>query len=182
MAAVNPAPAAPIARFEFGAGPLRGSELVLYRTSLVHRGGVELETLQLAAIAALRVAFARDLRRLSWGIALVIGALVFLAIAGPLGSWAVQAVADLNAAGGQGIGRALISFFRVVEALATALPVVALACALGGAFLIVRGWQGTTTLTLNFGTFERSYAARGRDSLLLDFADRLSSRLMSPER
>jgi hypothetical protein len=148
----------------------------------VHRGGVELETLQLAAIAALRVAFARDFRRLGWGIALAVGALLFLAIAGPLASWAVQAVADLNTAGGQGVGRALIGFFRVVEAIATALPVVALGCALGGAFLIVRGWQGTTTLTLNFGAFERSYAARGRDSLLLDFADRLSARLMSPER
>ena len=174
--------AAPIARFEFGAGPLRGSELVLYRISLVHRGGVELETLQLAAIAALRVAFARDSRRLGWGIALVIAALLFLAIAGPLGAWSAHAVADLTSAGGQGVGRALISFFRVVEALASFLPVLALACALGGAFLIVRGWQGMTTLTLNFGAFERSYAARGRDPLLLDFADRLSARLMSPER
>ena len=174
--------AAPIARFEFGAGPLRGSELVLYRTSLVHRGGVELETLQIGAIAALRVAFARDMRRLAWGIALVIGALLFLVISNPLASWSAGAVAELTAANNPGIGRALISFFRVVEALASALPVAALLCALGGAFLIVRGWQGMTTLTLSFGAFERSYAARGRDPLLLDFADRLSARLMSPDR
>lgn len=173
---------APIARFEFGTGPRRGSELVLYRTSLVHRGGVELETLQIAAIAALRVAFARDSRRLGWGIALVVAALVFLALSGPLASWSAQAAADLTAAGGQGVGKALISFFRVVEAGANLLPVVALACALGGAFLIVRGWQGTTTLTLSFGAFERAYEARGRDSLLLDFADRVSARLMSPDR
>ena len=174
--------AAPIARFEFGAGPLRGSELVLYRTSLVHRGGVELETLQIGAIAALRVAFARDLRRFGWGIALVVAALIFLAISGPLASWSAQAVADLTAAGQPGVGRALISFFRVLEALASGLPVAALAFVLGGAFLIVRGWQGHTTLTLSFGAFERAYAARGRDPLLLDFADRLSARLMSPER
>jgi len=174
--------AAPIARFEFGAGPLRGSELVLYRTSLVHRGGVELETLQLSAIAALRIGFARDTRRFGWGIALVIGALLVLAIAAPLGAWAAQAVADLGASGGQGVGRMLIGFFRAVEAIAALLPVLALAAALGGAFLIVRGWQGTTTLTLSFGAFERSYAARGRDPLLLDFADRLGARLMSPER
>ena len=173
---------APIARFEFGAGPLRGSELVLYRTSLVHRGGVELETLQLASIAALRVAFARDTRRFGWGIALVIGALLFLAVAGPLASWGAQGVAEIAASGGQGIARLLVGFFRVVEGIATTLPVLALGCALGGAFLIVRGWQGTTTLTVNFGAFERSYAARGRDPLLLDFADRLSARLMSPER
>jgi len=174
--------AAPIARFEFGAGPLRGSELVLYRTSLVHRGGVELETLQLAAIAALRVAFSRDSRRFGWGIALVVGALFILVIAGPLAAWSAQAAADLTATGSPGVGRALVSLFRVVEAIATFLPVAAIACALCGAFLIVRGWQGHTTLTLTFGAFERAYAARGRDSLLLDFADRLSARLMSRER
>jgi len=123
--------AAPIARFEFGAGPLRGGELVLYRTSLVHRGGVELETLQLSAIAALRVGFARDTRRFGWGIALVIGALLVLAIAAPLGAWSAQAVADLGASGGQGVGRVLIGFFRAVEAIAALLPVFALAAALG---------------------------------------------------
>lgn len=173
---------APVARFEFGAGPLRGSELVLYRTSLVHRGGVELETLQLSAIAALRIAFSRDSRRLGWGIALVLGALLLLAIAAPLESWAAQAIADLTATGNSGVGRALIGVFRVLQAIATFLPVAALVSALGGALLIVRGWQGSTTLTLSFGAFERAYAARGRDSLLLDFADRLSARMMSPER
>jgi hypothetical protein len=182
MAAVNPAPVAPLARFEFGTGPLRGSELVLYRTSLVHRGKVELETLQLAAIAALRVAFARDTRGLGWGIGLIVAALLFLVISGPVASSAAHAVADLTSAGGQGVARALISFFRVIEAIGSFLPVVALLCAVGGAALIVRGWQGSTTLTLNFAGFERSYAARGRDPLLLDFADALSARLMSPER
>jgi hypothetical protein len=171
---------APIARFEFGAGPLRGSELVLYRTSLVHRGGVELETLQLASIAALRVAFARDGRRLGWGIALIVVALLFLLVSAPLASLGAQQAADTAAAGG--VGKLLIGFFHAVEAIATVLPVLALGCALGGAFLVVRGWQGTTTLTVSFGAFERSYAARGRDPLLLDFADRLSARLMSPER
>ena len=171
--------AAPIARFEFGAGPLRGSELVLYRSSLVHRGGVELETLQISAIAALRVAFSRDARLLGWGIALVAAALLFLAVSAPLASLAGGAAADI---GTQGVGRLLIGFLRTVEAIATFLPVAALLCALGGAFLIVRGWQGHTTLTLSFGAFERAYAARGRDPLLLDFADRLSARLMSPER
>jgi len=171
---------APIARFEFGAGPLRGSELVLYRTSLVHRGGVELETLQLASIAALRVAFSRDNRLLAWGIVLVIAALLFLVVSGPLASLSAQAGAEVTT--GQGVARVLTAFFRIVEAFANFLPVAALGCALGGTFLIVRGWQGHTMLTISFGAFERSYAARGRDPLLLDFADRLSARLMSPER
>jgi hypothetical protein len=174
--------AAPIARFEFGTGPLRGSELVLYRTSLVHRGGAELETLQIAAIAALRVAFARDTWRLAWGIALVVVALLFLAVSGPLASLSAREAAEFGTTGAQGIGRILVSFLRLVEVIANLLPVGALACALGGTFLIVRGWQGHTTITLSFGGFERCYAARGRDPLLLDFADRLSARLMSPER
>jgi len=143
---------------------------------------LKLETLQLSAVAALRVAFSRDSRRFGWGIALVIGALFLLAISAPLASWSAHAVADLTASGNPGVGRALVSFFRVLEAFATFLPVAALACALGGTFLIVRGWQGHTTLTLSFGAFERVYAARGRDPLLLDFADRLSARMMSPER
>ena len=171
--------AAPIARFEFGAGQLRGGELVLYRTSLVHRSGVELETLQLSAVAALRVAFSRDERRLGWGIALFVIALLFLAVSAPLASSAAQWGAETGTAGVAGLLRNVL---RAIEVFATFLPVLALASALGGAFLIVRGWQGCTTLTLSFGGFERVYAARGRDSLLLDFADRLSARMMSPER
>lgn len=171
--------AAPVARFEFGTGPLRGSELVLYRHSLVHRGGVELETLQIAAIAALRVAFSRDRQLIGWGIALVVIALLFLAVSSPLASLAGGSAAEITT---QGVGRLLVGFLRVVEAIASALPVAALLSTLGGAFLIVRGWQGHTTLTLSFGAFERCYAARGRDPLLLDFADRLGARLMSPDR
>lgn len=173
---------APIARFEFGSGALRGSELVLYRSCLVHRGTGELETLPLSGIASLRIAFERDSRRLNWGIALVVAALLLLAVSGPLAAGAAHAVADLTAAGGQGVARALIGFFRVVEAIAAFLPVAALAGALGGAFLIVRGWQGSTSLTFNVGGFERVYAARGRDALLLDFADAVSARLMAPDR
>lgn len=172
--------AAPVARFEFGAGPLRGSELVLYRTALVHRGGGELETLRIAALAALRVAFARDARRLGWGIALVVIALLLLLVSAPLASFAAQQAAEIAAGGG--VGRLLVGVLRALEAFATFLPVLALGGALGGSYLIVRGWQGTTTLTLSFGGFERAYAARGRDPLLLDFADRLGARLLSPEQ
>jgi len=172
----------PIARFEFASGSLRGTQLTLYRSCLVHRGGSELETLPLAAIASLRVAFERDNRKLGWGAALVVLALLLLAIAAPLSGLASQAVADLTAAGGQGVARALVSFFRLLEALASLLPVLALACALGGAALAVRGWQGATTLALGLSGFERVYASRGRDTLLLDFAESVSERLMVLER
>lgn len=171
-----------MARFEFASGELRGTQLTLYRSCLVHRGGAELETLPLAAIASLRVAFERDDRKLGWGAGLVVLALVLLAIAAPLSGLASHAVADLTAAGGQGVARALVSFFHLLEALASLLPVLALACALGGAALAVRGWQGATVLTLGLSGFERAYASRGRDALLLDFAEAVNERLMVLER
>jgi hypothetical protein len=171
-----------IARFEFAAGGLRGSELTLYRSCLVHRGSGHMETMPLSGIASMRVAFERDGRQLGWGTGLVLAALICVAISGPIGSAATQAAADLASPGGQGIARALIGFFRVVEAIAHFLPVVALGGALGGAFLIVRGWQGGTTLTVNVAGYERSYPARGRDALLLDFADAVSARLIAPDR
>jgi hypothetical protein len=46
----------------------------------------------------------------------------------------------------------------------------------------VRGWQGATLLTLGLSGFERVYASRGRDALLLDFAEAVSERLMVLER
>jgi len=146
----------------------------------VHRGAGEIETVPLAAIASLRVAFERDTRKLGWGITVALVALVLLAVAGPLSTFAGHAVADLTSAGGQGVARALISFFRVLEALATFLPVIALACALGAAALIVRGWQGSTTLSVLVGGTERVFPARGRDARLLDFAERVGDRLMAP--
>ncbi|HEX7053587.1 MAG TPA: hypothetical protein VF211_06580 [Burkholderiales bacterium] len=175
------APAA-LTRFEFTSGPQRGSHLALYPRCLVHRSESQLETVPLAAIAALRVAFQRDGRKLGWGVALVLIALLLLAIAGPLGSVASQSATDMASAGTQGVARALYGFFRFVEGLAALLPAAALACALGGAALGIYGWRGTTTLTLTLGGGERVYRVRGRDTLLLDFAEMVSERLAALAR
>src|SRR5205807_1388713 len=82
--------------------------------------GAHLETLPLASIASVRVAFERDERKLGWGAALVIVALLLLGISAPLAAFAGGAAAELAAGGTQGVGRALQGFFRVVGALAEA--------------------------------------------------------------
>lgn len=172
---------AALTRFEFTSGPLRGSQLMLYPRSLIHRSDAHLETMPLARVTAVRVSFERHPRQLGWGVALVVLALVMLALAAPVGSVAHGAAQEM-AASGQGVARALYSFFRLVELVAALLPALALACALAGAALAVLGWRGSTTLTLVLAGTERVYSARGRDTLLLDFAELVSERLVGSTR
>ena len=146
-------------RFDFRSGLQRGSHLMLYPRYLVHRSDAHLETVPFARITALSVAFERDARRVGWGVSLVVVSLLLLAVA-----------------------RALYSLFRFVEIVAALLPAIALAAALGGAALGVLGWRGSTTLTLVLGGVERAYSVRGRDTLLLDFAEMASERLMASAR
>ena len=172
---------APLLRFDFRSGELRGSQLMLYPRYLVHRSDSHLETVPLARITALRVAFEREPHRLGWGVALVILALVLLAVSGPIGRVSHDAAQEMMASG-QGVARALYGLFRFIEVIAALLPAIALAAALGGAALGVLGWRGSTTLTLVLGGVEREYCVRGRDTLLLDFAEMASERLMASAR
>jgi hypothetical protein len=171
-----------LTRFAFAGGMLRGTHLTLYPTCLVHRGDNHLETLPLAGMTAVRVAFQRDTGKLGWGIALIVVALVLLAIAGPIGSFASGAAGEMASAGAQGVARALHGFFRLLEAVASLLPVLALACVIGGGALGALGWIGRTTLLVSLPGAERLYPVRGRDTLLLDFAEALSERLMLLKR
>jgi hypothetical protein len=172
---------AALTRFEFTSGSLRGSQLMLYPRSLIHRSEGHLETMPLARVTAMRVSFERHPRQLGWGIALVVLALLMLAIAAPVGSVAHSAAQEMGTSG-QGVARALFGFFRLIELIAALLPALALACALGGAALSVLGWRGSTTLTLVLAGAERVYSARGRDTLLLDFAELVSERLVASTR
>lgn len=176
----EPGPA--IARFEFMSGLLRGTHLTLYPTCLVHRGANQVETLPLAGMTAVRVAFERDTRKLGWGIALVVAALVMLAVTGPLGSFASGAAGEMASAGAQGVARALHSFFRLLEALASLLPVAALACVIGGGVLCALSWMGSTLLIVSLPGSERFYRVRGRNTVLLDFAEAFGERLMLLKR
>jgi hypothetical protein len=171
-----------ITRFAFASGVLRGTHLTLYPTCLVHRSDTHLETLPLAGVTAVRVAFQRDTRKIGWGIALVVVALLLLAISGPIGSFAGSAAGEMAAGGQGGVARALYGFFRLLEALASLLPVAALACVIGGGALCALGWLGSTTLLVSLPGSERVYPARGRDTMLLDFAEALSERLMLLKR
>jgi hypothetical protein len=172
----------PSGALDFPSGAVRGSHLALYGHYLVHRGEGVLETLPLASIASVRVFFARDARRLGWGISLVIIALLLLAVAGPLEQLAASAAAEMAAGGGSGVARALYGLFRVIQAIASMLPLLAFAGILGGAALAVLGWMGSTTLALIFAGAERSYPTRGRNTRLMDFAEALSERVVQPKR
>ena len=178
---MNDETGAALTRFEFASGALRGSQLMLYPRCLVHRSESHLETIPLARVTALRVSFERHPRQLGWGVALVVFALVMLAIASPMGSVAHGAAQEM-ATSAQGVARTLFSLFRLIEMIAALLPALALACALGGAALGVLGWRGSTTLSLILAGAERLYSVRGRDTLLLDFAELVSERLMASAR
>jgi hypothetical protein len=175
-------PGVALRRFDFTGGALRGTHLALYTSCLVHRGEFHFETLPLAGIASVRVGFARDLRRIGWGVALVVLALVLFAIASPIATFAVGAATDVSAAGGQGVARGLLAIFRFLEVVGTLLPAVALACALGGAALGTLGWLGETVLALALPGAERLFVVRGRDPRLLDFSEALSERIMALPR
>jgi hypothetical protein len=170
-----------LARFDFTDGLERGSQLMLYPGCLVHRSDSHLETVPLSRVASLRVSFARDSRRLGWGIGLVVLALLLLALSAPMGSVAHSAAQEV-AAGGAGVARALYALFRFIEVTAAVLPAFALALALTGGALAAFGWRGATSLTLALAGGERVYSVRGRNTLLLDFAEMASERLMATGR
>ena len=166
----------PLARFDLP----DGTQLTLHRGCLVHRGASHLETLPLAAVQTLRVGFERNTRRLGWGIALFVLALALFALSAPLAFFSGGAAAEM--AGGQGVARVLYLLFRVLEAIASLLPVLAAAAAIGGAALLFFGWRGATVLQISLAGMERVFATRGRDALMLEFAASVSERLMSIER
>jgi hypothetical protein len=172
---------AAIARFDFDQGLLRGSSMTLYATCLVHRSDFHIETLPLAALSSVRVAFERNQRRIGWGAALMVIALIMLALSGPLMALSGSAAGEVTSSA-TGVAGALYGFFRVIESVARALPVAAALVALSGAALAALGWLGGTSLTLTFAGGERIYPVRGRNTRLLDFTEAVAERLMQPRR
>jgi len=175
---------APITTHDFRSGPLRGTHLTLFPHSLLHRGGKFLETIPMHAVAGVRVAFARDERKLGWGAALVVIALILFAISGPMAALAAAAANEVatQVHNTQGVASAVISVFLALQSLAHALPALAVALLLWAAALFALGWFGVTTLTVTLGAVERDYAERGRSAMLYQFAEVTSERLLSAER
>ena len=175
-------PGAPLSRFEIASGELRGSQLSLHPAWLEHRADAQLETIPLAAVSSVRVAFERDAARIRWAIVLLVLALIVFALAGPLESLAGAAgreMAAQQAGGGTGVAGALLALFRVVEAAARLFPLLAAALALGASALAALGWLGTTTLAITFAGGERAFPVRGRNAEMLDFCERVAEQVVA---
>lgn len=165
----------PIAAFDFASGPLRGTQLALHATRLLHQGPGWMESLPLHAIAAVSVGYERHEQRIGWGVVLVLVAAALFAVAGPLADLAAGASAEV--AGAQSVAEILRGVLRAVEAFAGLLPVAGFALLAGGVAMIVLGWIGTTTLVLMLPAAERAFPVRGQNRMLVDFADLLAERV-----
>jgi hypothetical protein len=164
--------------FEIASGAQRGARLALHSNRLVQWGGDAMETIVLAQIASVRVAFERDARRLGWGLALLAFALVLALVSGPLQRAFANAMARSgDAARAESLDTFLHGVFNALAALASLLPGIAGALVVAAAALLVYYWLGKTTLTLAFGATERVFAVRGRNRLLVEFGEALGERL-----
>lgn len=172
----------PLAEFEIGSGAQRGSRLTLYANRLVHHGGDAMEAVPLAQLAAVRVAFERDPRKLNWAIALLVLALILVAVSAPLQSAVAALAAGVREqAGRESLDRVLLASFSALGGLARLLPVLAAALAALAAALAVLFWLGRTTLTLSFAAVERDYPVLGRNVLLIQFAEVVAAQLAEGE-
>lgn len=170
----------PIANYEFSAGALRGTQLSLYGTRLLHHGVGQMDSMALGAIAAVRVGYERDVRRMGWGVVLALLALLLFAVAGPLSGAAAEAAAEIN--GDHSVARSLRGTLLVLGAMASLLPAAGVACLLGGGALAAFGWIGTTTLVLSLPAADRAYSVRGQNRMLADFAELLAERVAQSGR
>lgn len=168
----------PIAGYDIASGSQRGARYTLYASHLTLHGGDAHETVPLAHLAAVRVAFERDARKLNWGIALAALALVLVTVSGPLQSWMAELAAKVAAGGGrESLESALIAAFTALGALARMMVPAALLLFAGAGALLFFFWLGRTLLTLSFAATERVCAVRGRDRALFDFAELLAEQL-----
>jgi hypothetical protein len=165
-------PESPLAEFQIDSGAQRGSRLTLYANRLVHQGGNDMETVPLAQLAAVRVAFERDPAKLNWAIVLLVLALILLAVSGPLQDGITGLAAGIKEhAGRESLDAVLLASFSALGGLARLLPAVAAVVVVIGVALLVFFWLGLTTLTLSFAAVDRTYAVRGRNLFLMQFAE-----------
>jgi len=169
-------PENPIAEFEIGSG---GARLTLYASRLAFQGGDAMETVPLSHLAAVRVAFERDPRKLNWAIVLLVIALILVAVSGPLqgGVAGLAAGIKAQAAGRESLDSLLLAVFAVLGGLARLLPFLSALLAALAVGLLVFFWLGLTTLTLSFAAVERAYSVRGRNPFMIQFAEVVAAQL-----
>jgi len=169
-----------LTEFDFGSG----GRLALYTNRLVLHGADAMEAVPLAHLASVRVAFERDPRKLNWAIGLSVLALVLAMLSGPLQSWMQGLGAGVAASGGEdSLKSVLIACFNALAALARLFKPLAFLLFCGVAALGFFFWLGLTTLTLSFAATERAFPVRGRNPLLVQFAESVAEQLAAlPDR
>jgi len=167
-----------LAEFEIGSGAKRGSRLTLYANRLVHQSGDAMETVPLAHLASVRVAFERDPRKVNWAVVLLVAALILGLLSGPLQAWMSELAGKVAVSGGrESLESALLAVFSALGLLARLLFPVAMMLAAGAVALLVFFWLGCTTLTLSFAAVERAFPVLGRNLLLVQFAEAVADQL-----
>jgi len=171
-------PENPLAEYEFGSGALRGSRLTLYASRLVHVGGESMETVPLAQLAAVGVAFERDPRKLNWAIGLLVAALALAAVSGPLhGMISALAAGVKEHAGRESLDAVLLTAFAALDGLTRLfVPLAGILASAAVAFLVFFR-LGQTILRLNFAAAEREFAVRGRNLFMIQFAEAVAAQL-----
>lgn len=152
--------------------------LCLYPDLLVHRSEVITETIPLAQLASVRIAFEREAAKLGGAIALGIVAALLLLVAAPLRAWLANLAGKAAEPGTrESLESVLHSVFSALAGLAGALPSIAMALLFAAAALTALWAYGRTTLTLSFAATERVLSLRGRNAALMEFAESLAARL-----
>lgn len=158
-----------------------GGTLTLYQGRLVHRSDAASETIPLAQLASVRIAFEREAGKLGGAVALAVLAGLLLLAAAPLQGWlsglagAAAKVAEPGRR--ESLDAVLHSVFAALAGVAGTLPTVGAVLLVAGAALAALWLYGRTTLTLGFAATERVLAVRGRDLALIEFAEAISARL-----
>lgn len=155
-----------------------GGRLTLYANRVVHQGDDAMETVPLAQLAAVGVAFERDPAKLGWAVALLVVALACWLSSGPLHSGIGALAASVkDHAGRESLEAVLLSSFSALGALARLLAPLAVVLAGIAAALLFFFWYGATVLSLSFAATQRSHRVRGRDPHLAEFAHTVAEQL-----
>ena len=164
----------PVASFDLK----NGSQLTLFQNRVAHEGGGTLEIVPLAHLASVRVVFERDAGKLNWAVVLLLVALVFLAVSGPLLGWSTSAAAKVaENARRESLDAVLLAGFEVISGFARLLPWLAALLGAIAASLGVVFFLGRTVLTLSFASAERAFVMRGRNRQLVKFAGIIGEQL-----